>query len=50
MVWWTDVADVRRLQMTIDLRMPHLAGDHLFPDWSSIVTKLRAAIVGLKNS
>jgi hypothetical protein len=28
---WTDLADLQRLQMKIDLRMPHLAGDRLVP-------------------
>ena len=28
---WMDLADLRRLQMKIDLRMPHLAGDRLVP-------------------
>jgi hypothetical protein len=26
---WMDLADLRRLQMKIDLRMPHLAGEGL---------------------
>jgi hypothetical protein len=26
---WIDLADLQRLQMKIDLRMPHLAGERL---------------------
>jgi hypothetical protein len=31
----------------IDLRMPHLSGDRLFPDWDDARTKLRAAAKAL---
>jgi hypothetical protein len=43
-----DLADVRRLQMNIDSRMPHLAGDRLFLDWNGAVAKLRSAVHALK--
>jgi hypothetical protein len=32
----------------IDLRMPHLSGDRLFPDWDGAVARLRAAARALK--
>ena len=43
-----DLTDMRRLQMKIDSRMPHLAGDRLLPDWNGTVAKLRAALHALK--
>jgi hypothetical protein len=43
-----DLADIRRLQMNIDSRMPHLAGDRLFLDWNGSLAKLRAAVHALK--
>jgi hypothetical protein len=43
-----DLVDMRQLDLKIDLRMPHLSGDRLFPDWDSAVVKLRAAAAGLK--
>jgi hypothetical protein len=43
-----DLADMRRLQMNIDSRMPHLSGDRLFPDWSTIFAKLREAASAIK--
>ena len=39
-----DLADMRRLGMTIDLRMPHLAGDRVFPDWDGVKARLSAAV------
>ena len=41
---WIDLADIQHLQMKIDLRMPHLTGDRLFPDWNGVVTKLGTAV------
>jgi len=38
-----DLADVRRLDLKVDLRMPHLEGDRLFPDWNDSAARLRAA-------
>ena len=43
-----DLADMRRLQMNIDLRMPHLSSDRLFPDWNGMVAKLREAVSVIK--
>jgi hypothetical protein len=43
-----DLADMRQLDLKIDLRMPHLAGDRLFPDWDDAVAKLRAAATALR--
>jgi hypothetical protein len=43
-----DLADMRRLQVNIPSRMPHLADDHLFADWNGIVAKLKAAAKALK--
>jgi len=34
--------------MRIDLRMPHLAGNRLLPDWDGAVAKLRAAATALR--
>jgi hypothetical protein len=45
---WNDLADVQHLQMRIDLRMPHLAGGRLVPEWNDAISKLRAAIGELK--
>jgi hypothetical protein len=38
-----DLADIKQLDLRIDLRMQHLTGDRLFPDWAVTVTRLRAA-------
>jgi hypothetical protein len=43
-----DLADMKQLDLKIDLRMPHLSGDRLFPDWADAVAKLRAAATALK--
>jgi hypothetical protein len=43
-----DLGDVRRLQMNIDSRMPHLASNRLFADWNGSIAKLRAAMAALK--
>jgi hypothetical protein len=43
-----DLADVRRLGMTIDLRMPHLVGDRVFPDWEEVKAKLGAAVSAIQ--
>jgi hypothetical protein len=43
-----DLADMRQLDLKIDLRMPHLAGNRLLPDWDGAVAKLRAAAPSLK--
>ena len=41
--WRADLADMRQLDLKIDLPMPHLPGDRLFPDWDDAVARLRAA-------
>ena len=38
-----DLADTKRLGLDIDLRMPHLTGDRIFPDWGGVLARLRAA-------
>jgi hypothetical protein len=38
-----DLADMKQLDLRIDLRMPHLIGDRILPDWDGAVSKLRAA-------
>jgi hypothetical protein len=43
-----DLADMRRLQINIDSRVPHLASDRLFLDWYGTLAKLRAAMEALK--
>jgi hypothetical protein len=45
---WADLSDMHRLQMQIDLRMPHLEGDRLFVDWTTTMTKLRAIAKAMK--
>ena len=42
-----DFAEFKRLDMRIVLRMPHLTGDRLFPDWDGAVAKLRAAAIAM---
>jgi len=43
-----DLADMKRLDLKIDLRMPHLSGDRLFPDWKNATAKLRAIAGAIK--
>ena len=43
-----DLADMRRLQVNIEARMPHLSGDRLVPAWTTILTKLREAVSAVK--
>jgi hypothetical protein len=38
-----DLVDIKQLDLRIDLRMPHLIGDRILPDWDSAMAKLRAA-------
>jgi hypothetical protein len=45
---WADLSDMRRLQVQIDFRMPHLEGDRLFPDWTAAMTKLRTIAKAIK--
>jgi hypothetical protein len=43
-----DLADMKRLNLKIDLRMWHLSGDQLFPDWKDATAKLRAIVGAIK--
>ena len=43
-----DLAEMKRLDLKIDLRMPHLDGDRLFPDWKGAAARLRAAVGAIK--
>jgi len=43
-----DLADMKRLNLKIDLRMWHLSGDRLFPDWKHATAKLRAIAGAIK--
>jgi hypothetical protein len=43
-----DLADLRELDLKIDLRMPHLAGDRLFPDWEEIKARLGVAVTAIR--
>jgi hypothetical protein len=36
-----DIRESRQLDLRIDLRMPHLTGDRVFPDWDGTVARLR---------
>ena len=42
-----DIADVRALDMRIDLRRPHLTGGHLFYGWNEGLERLRSATARL---
>jgi hypothetical protein len=44
-----DLADIKSLDLEIDLRRPHLTGGRLFPDWRNAVTRLEAAIQALER-
>jgi hypothetical protein len=43
-----DLADMKHLNLKIDLRMAHLTGDRLFPDWKDATAKLRAIVAAIK--
>jgi len=43
-----DLSDMKRLSLKIDLRMAHLSGDRLFPDWKDATAKLRAIVGTIK--
>ena len=43
-----DLADMKGLSLKIDLRMPHLSGDRLFPGWNDTTAKLRAIVAAIK--
>jgi hypothetical protein len=43
-----DLAEFKQMDMKIDLRMPHLTGDRVFPGWSESIAKLRDAGAAMK--
>jgi hypothetical protein len=43
-----DLADLKELDLKVDLRMPHLAGNRLFPDWKEIKARLGAAVTAIR--
>lgn len=45
---WGDLADVKQLQLQIDLRMPHLAGGRVFARWEDVGPRLRTAATAIK--
>jgi hypothetical protein len=45
---FSDIAELKRLQLKIDLRMPHLSGDQLFPTWEDTVQRLHAAVMAVR--
>jgi hypothetical protein len=44
-----DLADIKSLNLKIDLRRPHLTGGRLFPDWQDAVARLEAAVQALER-
>jgi hypothetical protein len=45
--WRNDLADLKQLDLKIDLRMPHLVGERMFPGWDAGVARLREAGVAM---
>jgi hypothetical protein len=43
-----DLADMKRLDLKIDQRMPHLEGDRILPDWGHAVATLRSAAAAVR--
>jgi hypothetical protein len=43
-----DLADMKRLDPKIDLRMAHFSDNRLFPDWKDVAAKLRAIAGAIK--
>jgi hypothetical protein len=43
-----DLAEMKRLDLKIDLRQPHLSGDRLFPDWDSVMSRLGEAATKIR--
>jgi hypothetical protein len=43
-----DIADMERLGVEINLRMPYFTGDRVFPDWNGVVARLRAAVAAIQ--
>jgi hypothetical protein len=38
-----DLADMKQMDLKINLRQPHLTGGRLFPDWDGAMSRLQAA-------
>jgi hypothetical protein len=43
-----DLAELTRLDLKIDLRVSHLSGERLFPDWDAAIARLRAAAAAIR--
>jgi len=43
-----DLADLKELDLKVDLRMPHLAGNRLFPDWEEIKARLGVGVTAIQ--
>jgi hypothetical protein len=43
-----DLGDMKQLDLRIDLRMTHLSGDRLLPDWNEAMAKMKAIAAGIK--
>jgi hypothetical protein len=43
-----DLGDMKQLDLRIDLRMTHLSGDRLLPDWNEAVAKMKAIAAAIK--
>jgi hypothetical protein len=43
-----DLADLKELDLKVDWRMPHLAGNRLFPDWEEIKARLGVAVTAIQ--
>src|SRR5215471_3615962 len=41
---WKDIADIKHLDLNIDVRQAHLKGDRLFPCWNGVMERLRHAL------
>ena len=41
---WKDIADVKHLDLKIDVRQVHLKGDRLLPDWNGVMERFRRAV------
>jgi hypothetical protein len=45
---YADLVDLKQLDLKIDLRMPHLAGNRLLPDWEEIKNRLVVAVSAIQ--
>jgi hypothetical protein len=43
-----DLVDLKQLDLKIDLRMAHLVGDRIFPDWDGVKARLSAAVSAIQ--